>query len=179
MKTFKRFLLDEMQQHLMLEMPHISLPQVDLEFELRVGPPDSVDYNEFINYLRQWYWGYSFIPKVKDFWTNIQGTGGKREELLNQLKDKGLSDILFTSDERFKDKEPGAIEYHFDGNQITKKVPGGFVKVIPWKISGSKDQETFLSSLEKPLVKSVIQAYLNQFKKSFSDFEKDIEVLPS
>jgi len=151
MKPFKLFILEELQKQIILEMPHIYTKNFafDLEFELRFENPASPSYEDLVEYLRQWYWGYSFLPKVKECWTGKGGFGGKREKLLKEL---GTSkNITFTSDELLGIGKKVAITYHFDGDTVTKEVPNKeAVKVIPWKLdqTESKVKKEFIDKLK-------------------------------
>jgi len=153
MKPFKLFILEELQKQIILEMPHIYTKDFafDLEFELRLKNPASPSYEDLVDYLRQWYWGYSFLPKVKECWTGKGGFGGKKAELINQLGT--TKDISFTSDE--KGNNPGSIKYHFDGDVVTKEVPkkeGGveFGKVTPWSLNPD-NRSDFIKGLTRQI----------------------------
>ena len=119
MKTFKKFILEQYHQQMLLEMPYVSLPNktIDLELELRFRDITNLRdsnlkeqnrmYNTLVTYISQWYNGYNFLYKVKDPWTEFNGQNGLKAELIKNNKK------LFDSDD-------GRVHYTFKDNKVFK-----------------------------------------------------------
>lgn len=119
MKTFKKFILEQYQQQILLEMPYVPLAKKTIDLELELRFPDITNlrdsnpkeknrmYNTLVTYIRQWYDGYSFLYKVKDPWTGANGMDGLKAKLTKNNKK------LFDSDD-------GRVHYKFEDNKVFK-----------------------------------------------------------
>lgn len=138
MKSFKKFLLEQLQKTLILEMPHFQIQSrfIDLEFELRLP---QYNFDNIVEYLKTWLSGTVYLPKVKEPWI-VNKTTGLKTDLLDYFKDETKITV------------PGNnISYLYDVSSDTlwQQTSAGNKEIHPFYISSIEQQELFVDSISK------------------------------